>query len=77
MADRPIRPVPITGTPMGMRPRSTANAEINAQKRDEWRYEQGVFDRPEVQDMTPRGYAKGGKVSKDWRKSKVISCREC
>src|SRR5262245_51284313 len=49
-------------TPRNMRPRSTPNAEINAQQGDEFRYQQGVFQRPEVKDVPPKGYAEGGRV---------------
>jgi hypothetical protein len=57
MADKPM-PV----TPRDMRPRSTPNAEINAQQRDEWRYDQKIFERPEIKDIPKRGYKRGGKV---------------
>ena len=49
-------------TPRSMRPRSTPNAEINAQKGDEWRYQQKVFDRPDVKGASVKNFCKGGKV---------------
>ena len=53
---------PIVATPRNMRPRSSPNAEINAQKQDEMRYEDKVFERPEVKDVPLRGYEGGGAI---------------
>ena len=60
MADSPE--VKRARVPLSMRPRSTPNAEINAQKRDEWRYDEGVYDRPEIKAVPMRGYSRGGAV---------------
>jgi hypothetical protein len=68
--------------PLSMRPRSTPNAELSAQKRDEWRYEEGVYDRPEVKAVPLRGYSKGGavhkfgspKITAPCKDSKTIKC---
>jgi hypothetical protein len=61
--------------PLNMRPRSTPNAEINAQKADEWRYDQGVYDRPEIKPVPMRGYKSGGAVRNYCKGGKVISSR--
>lgn len=63
MASDEPRPVKVT-IPRDMRPRSTPNAEINHQNIDNWRYDQGIYERPAVKDVPPRGYKKGGPVSK-------------
>lgn len=48
--------------PRNMRPRSTPNAEINAQTRDSVLREMSGEAAPEVKDVPRRGYCKGGKV---------------
>ena len=72
--------------PLSMRPRSSPNAEINAQKRDAWRYDGGVYERPEVKAVPLRGYRKGGivgpnvtkwgspKITAPCKDSKTIKC---
>jgi hypothetical protein len=80
MADDDVPVATIGGTPRNMRPRSTPNAEINAQKADQFRYAQGIFERPTVKDIPLRGYGKGGRVAKGpcpgakHFPTKVISC---
>jgi hypothetical protein len=60
MADFEVKSV----VPRTMRPRSTPNAEINAQKRDEFLREQGLQEMPMVKDVPLRGYRRGGMVKK-------------
>jgi hypothetical protein len=69
---------PQVSIPRTMRPRATPNAELNAQNRDQTLRDMGMgYPAPQVKDVPLRGYQKGGRVSQDFRKSKVISCRNC
>ena len=68
---------PKVSIPRSMRPRATPNAEMNAQNRDDFLRQQRGEAAPTVADVPLRGYQKGGRVSQDFRKSKVISCRNC
>lgn len=57
--DYPVRAI----LPRDMRPRSTPNAEINAQNRDKFLREHRGEPEPPVKDVPLRGYARGGKVA--------------
>lgn len=68
-------------TPLNMRPRSTPNAEINAQRRDEVLRDMSGEPAPEVKAVPIRGYSKGGmvkagspKVSAPCGDTKTIKC---
>lgn len=75
MADQPAdepRPVKVR-IPTTMRPRATPNAEINAQEADKVRRDAGGG-----YPLAPnQAYNKGGFVSLDHRKSKMLSCKNC
>lgn len=56
---------PVVRTPLNMRPRSTPNAEINAQNRDQVLRDMGKLPpAPPVADVPMRGYQSGGGVRK-------------
>ena len=61
--------------PRDMRPRSTPNAELNAQQRDQWRYDEGIYDRPVIKPLPMRGYEQGGKVQKHGS-STCVTCKD-
>ena len=60
MADSPE--VRRARVPLNMRPRSTPNAELNAQRRDEVLREMSGEAAPEVKAVPMRGYSRGGAV---------------
>ena len=49
-------------TPRNMRPRSTPNAEINAQTRDQVLRDMSGEAAPAVKDVPVKNFCKGGKV---------------
>ena len=55
---------PKVSIPITIRPRSTPNAELNAQNRERVVREITGETAPEVKDVPIRGYAKGGQVGK-------------
>jgi hypothetical protein len=72
---------PKATTPLNMRPRSTPNAELNAQNRERVVREITGEAAPEVKDVPLRGYNKGGtvkpgapKVSAPCKDTKTIKC---
>lgn len=71
MADPEVKAV----TPRNMRPRSTPNAEINAQHRDQVLRDMSGEAAPEVKAVPIRGYKKGGSVRNYCSGGKVISSR--
>ena len=60
MASKAPKGMPIL--PRDMRPRSTPNAELNAQERDKFLYDYYGKEPPEVKDVPLRGYETGGPI---------------